>query len=103
VEFYALAVQFQPLSAAARLDLASSLASSGRTLEALPEFEATINLEPTEVRAWTGLGYLQFQLGNMTEARRCFETALDNAPNDALLRQRVNLILRADPKTARSR
>lgn len=73
------AVQAAPLSAKSHHLLAIELANQGRNEAALPEFQATVALDPQHFVAWCNYGATLNAAGRPDEAMRAFVTSLEKA------------------------
>jgi tetratricopeptide (TPR) repeat protein len=72
-----------PDSAAAHMLSGEALDGLGRTVEAIPEFEAAAKTAPQEPNVHFGLGYLYWKQHKYDEAQREFEAELHNDPAHA--------------------
>jgi len=72
-----------PDSAAAHMLSGEALDGLGRTVEALPEFEAAAKAAPREPNFNFGLGYLYWKLHKYDEAKAAFESELSIDPAHA--------------------
>jgi protein O-GlcNAc transferase len=84
-----------PLDATARAELATALASAGRTDEAIVHLEAAIALKPDFSRALIKLGQLLAQRGRTVEAVTRYRAALAYEPRNASLHNVLGIALRA--------
>jgi tetratricopeptide (TPR) repeat protein len=76
-------LQQDPDSAAAHMLSGEALDGLGRTVEAIPEFEAAEKAAPQEPNVHFGLGYLYWKQHKYDEARTAFETELSIDPAHA--------------------
>ena len=72
-----------PNSAAAHMLSGEALDGLGRTVEAIPEFEAAAKAAPREPNVNFGLGYLYWKLHKYDEAKAAFESELRIDPAHA--------------------
>lgn len=72
-----------PDSAAAHMLSGEALDGLGRTVEAIPEFEAAAKTAPREPNVNFGLGYLYWKLHKYDEAKSAFENELSIDPAHA--------------------
>ena len=72
-----------PDSAAAHMLSGEALDGLGRTVEAIPEFEAAAKAAPREPNVHFGLGYLYWKQHKYDEAKAAFETELSIDPAHA--------------------
>jgi tetratricopeptide (TPR) repeat protein len=76
-------LQQDPDSAAAHMLSGEALDGLGRTVEAIPEFEAAAKAAPREPNVNFGLGYLYWKLHRYDEAKGAFESELSIDPAHA--------------------
>ena len=74
------------------LKLARVLQQSGHPEKALRYFEATTQLNPGFVEAWTGLGALSLKMGKESIAENAFHSALALAPDRSMLHNQLGVI-----------
>jgi tetratricopeptide (TPR) repeat protein len=72
-----------PNSVAAHMLSGEALDGLGRTVEAIPEFQAAAKAGPQEPNVNFGLGYLYWKLHKYDEAKEAFERELDIDPKNA--------------------
>lgn len=61
--------------------IATALQKLDRPYEALPYYQSAIRLLATDANIWDNLGTCQQELGEYTEARRCYDKAIELATN----------------------
>ncbi len=83
VEEFRKAVEAQPESIPARVNLGSALAQSGDINEAIKQFEQAISLEPKNSAAHYNLGFLLAKLNRHEQAISHLHSTLDLNPEDA--------------------
>jgi tetratricopeptide (TPR) repeat protein len=76
-------LEHDPDSAAAHMLSGEALDGLGRTVEAIPEFEAAAKTAPREPNVHFGLGYLYWKQHRYDEAQSAFETELSIDPAHA--------------------
>lgn len=76
-------LEHDPDSAAAHMLSGEALDGLGRTVEAIPEFEAAAKTAPHEPNVNFGLGYLYWKLHKYDEAKSAFENELTIDPAHA--------------------
>ena len=79
------ALALQPHSAEALRVLGKIFAAAGHAEEADAAYRASLELDPTGVGTWMGLGLLCRDRRQTGEARRCFEQAVSLRPDDPFL------------------
>ncbi len=62
-------------------NLGRALRQSGRFSESIPEYKKAIELEPSYLSAWLGLGNSYTSLHNLSEAEKCFRKSVLLKPN----------------------
>jgi len=62
------------------MQLALKLQDKGQAKKALEAYTAALQLQPNDVKAFTGQGYSYFDLGQLANALKCFRQALKNNP-----------------------
>lgn len=72
-----------PNSVAAHMLSGEALDGLGRTVEAIPEFQAAAKAGPQEPNVNFGLGYLYWKLHKYDEAKEAFQRELDIDPKNA--------------------
>jgi tetratricopeptide (TPR) repeat protein len=80
---YRVILEQDPDSAAAHLLSGEALDGLGRTVEAIPEFEAAAKAAPREPNVHFGLGYLYWKQHKYDQAKAAFETELSIDPRNA--------------------
>ncbi len=70
-----------PADPVAHANLGSALAEAGRVQEAIPHFQAAVELSPGMAKAWNDLGAAYASLGRPEEAAECFRRALRISPS----------------------
>lgn len=71
-------VELSPRDVGSREALAQSLAAAGRRDEALREYQRVLDQRPQLGLAWLHCGQLHEQMGNVTEAAKCYAQARAN-------------------------
>jgi tetratricopeptide (TPR) repeat protein len=80
---YRQILEQDPNSVAAHMLSGEALDGLGRTVEAIPEFQAAAKAGPQEPNVNFGLGYLYWKLHKYDEAKEAFERELDIDPKNA--------------------
>ncbi|MEY2788261.1 MAG: hypothetical protein RLZZ34_1404 [Verrucomicrobiota bacterium] len=87
------ALAVQPHSAEALRVLGKIFAAAGHAEEADAAYRASLELDPTGVSTWMGLGLLCRDRRQTGEARRCFEQAVSLRPDDPFLISNLAVVL----------
>src|SRR5262249_15477297 len=80
---YRQILEHDPNSAAAHMLSGEALDGLGRTVEAIPEFQAAAQAAPQEANVNFGLGYLYWKLHKYDDAKQSFERELEIDPKNA--------------------
>lgn len=94
----AVAPASEDVRAGTRADLGTALASAGRIEEAMAEFREAVKLDPERVEAWTTLGLLAAETGELGEAEIAFRRVLQASP-DAAAHDNLALVLLRQRRT----
>ena len=95
--FFRHAVAMAPDSPAARHQLGTVLLVLRRYDEAVRELAESVRLDPRSADALANLGYCEYQLGQVAEARAHVDAALGLDPSHALARQLQSALGRIKP------
>ena len=90
---YRHTIAVNPRSWVAHDNLGSALATRGRTLEALPEYEAALAINPRDVRTHCNFGTALDELDRTQEAIPHFEAAVALEPRDRPARENFAIAL----------
>ena len=93
---YNTAIQMHPQFPVALSNRANTLSALKRIDEAISSCEAAIKLKPEYSTAWTNLGTIRTNCGQLDAAKECFEKSLAHAPTD-------NEVLRSVDRTTAAR
>jgi tetratricopeptide (TPR) repeat protein len=91
-EMYRKALELDPGSASAQLNLATSLARRGEFAAAERRFRVTLEQKPS-AQAYTGLGFVLWRQGRVDEALDSLHDAIAADPKDAAAYDQLGMIL----------
>jgi tetratricopeptide (TPR) repeat protein len=103
VQYYREAIRQQPGSAAIRAALAAALVKQGRPEEAIGEYREIVRMEPANFDARKSLGMALFQAGSYGEAVDHLQIASRAVPDDAMVKQLLQMAIAAHPSNAAER
>lgn len=74
----------------------------GRALDFLPEYtkqaedllSKSLKLLPTKREAWDALGHVYWKKNDLPAAKNCFESSLEQDPNNAEILRNLSMVLR---------
>jgi tetratricopeptide (TPR) repeat protein len=97
---YARAAQLAP--DAFRLPLAQALDTSGKSAEAIREYQGILSLDPSNGPANEGLGHLFFRTGQYASAAPLLRRAADGRADDPVLQQELAYALEQSGQSAQA-
>ncbi len=97
---YRQALELDPASVAARINLAENLLHFGRYSDANDQLEIARRIAPKEPLVWNNLGYCAYSTGRLDKAIKCYEEALRLDPGNARVRTALADALRRVDRSA---
>lgn len=82
IQAFNMAASIEPRNLSVQHNMAEMMLAEGKTEQAVKRFQAIVNVDRTRTDTWISLGLAHAVAGNCEEARRAWETALEQRPDD---------------------